>query len=486
MTVYKENILFIIPSFFYIGDYQKRLYFNDIPLGTLQLSSLLREQAKVKPSIIDLRIESEKYGDLSAELPNNNAFKEALLKVLEQHNIQEFQNIGITCYTSYHYLQTDLIANIVKEEFSKINIIVGGYHPTALAKDFMYENSPYNYIIQGEADLPLLKLFQSGKLNKSNAKANRIITPSGECIDVNLLPFPDYSLYLEQYPFTDKFNLDFYMSRGCPYQCAFCAENYEFRSYNFESFQRNFDQLCEIVEEYNKKAPKIRFADQSFNRVSISKQVLDYIIQNDLPERISFSCQSRIEIMANKLELIDKFKKSRMIVGYGLETVSNILLKEMHKTENPQNYIKIVREIINKYKDDGDIYCRLNTLVGFPGETHETLKETVDFINSSAIHPNIQISPTFFSNYPNVFVYKNMDYYEKKFGSEFIKEWWKLPSNSFKNSIPTRPSKNYSLKQMISDYKDLYISILKEFKRDTFAHLVYWKSFFNNWYKELN
>jgi radical SAM superfamily enzyme YgiQ (UPF0313 family) len=292
------------------------------------------------------------------------------------------------------------------------------------------------------------------------------------------------------------------MSRGCPYQCAFCATNYDFRSYNFDSFKTHFKMLTNIIEDYKyDKKVKIGFADQSFNRVSISKKVLEFILENELYERFDFSCQSRVETLrprlfsqrcrlflhltvSNNMDLIKTLRKCGMIVGYGFETANKKILKEMHKTENPTLYIKNMKKILKKYKNSEGSYCRLNIVSGFPGETQESFDDTIDFVNKHGIHENIQISPSLFSNYPNVFVYQNMKYYENKFGTEFIKEWWKMPSNPLKNSVP-RPSKDYSQKQLIGDYKNKYTSILKLFRRDIFSDLVVWKRFFNKWYKEL-
>ncbi len=485
MSENKENILFIIPSFFFIGEYQKRLYFNDIPVGTLQLSSLLKEKADVETQIIDIRVESEGDQNLAAALPKDIKFKEGLLRVLERNNIQDYLNVGINCYTSYHYPQTTEIAHIIRENYPNVNILVGGYHPTAVPEDFSYNGSPYDFIIQGEADLVLLNLFRQNILKKSAKKPKREVIFSQESIDVNILPFPDYELFLTQYPFKDKFRFEIYASRGCPYQCAFCAENYEFRSYKFDIFKEHFIKLTEIIQNYNKEVPKMTFADQSFDRVLINDKILDFILENELNKSFLFSCQSRVETLGSRLELIDKYRKCNMIVGYGLETINKILLKEMKKTDNPTSYIQTAKNIIKKYKSNGDPYGRINLLIGFPGETGSSLNETAEFINAHAIHPNLQISPTLFSNYPNVFVYQNMEYYEKKFGTEFKRKWWKLPSNSFKNSIPTKPSRNYTLKEMLIDYKDKYVSILKEFKRDTFSDIVNWKLFFNSWIKEL-
>ncbi len=482
MSVNKQSILFIIPGFFYIEEYQKLLYYNDIPLGTLQISSFLREKANIETQIIDLRVEQEKHPNLAIRKPNNDQFKESLIKCLEKNDIQEYQNIGFNCYTSYQYLQTDLIAHILKEEFPKKNIIVGGYHPTAVPEDFSYKSSPFDFIIRGEAEIILLNLFKSGFLKRT--KETQILD-SDECIDINLLPFPDYELYLEQYPYKNKFKFEFFMSRGCPYQCAFCAKNYDFRDFTFNKFKKEFEKLCKIVENYNNKSPKIAFADQSFNKVSISEKVLDFLVQNGLYEEFSFSCQSRVESFENRPDLIKKHRFCRMVIGLGFESANKKLLLEMHKSENPTKYIETMKSILNQYKDSNESYCRLNLLSGFPGEDQKSFNETIEFVNTYALHDNIQISPTLFSNYPNVFAYKNMDYYTNEYGSEFIKEWWKFPSNPFKNSVPEKPSKLYTKKQLIGDYKDKYFDVLKVWKKDIFAELVQWKRFFIKWYEEL-
>ncbi|MFX1257199.1 MAG: B12-binding domain-containing radical SAM protein [Promethearchaeota archaeon] len=485
MSKNNKNLLFIIPGFFYIEDYQKLLYFNDIPLGTLQLSSLLKERKKIKTNIIDMRVEGEKNVKLAKNDFNEDRFKDAFLKVLELNNIQEYQNIGINCYTSYQFLYTDSIAKILKDEFPNVNIIVGGYHPTGVPDDFIYKNSPYDYIIRGEAESVLLQLLNSNRTNQINSVSKTKVLNSNNLIDVNTLPFPDYELYLEQYPYKNKFKFEFYNSRGCPYQCAFCGENYYFRNFNFDKFKENFKKLSKIVEEYNPNILKIGFADQSFNRIAINEKILDYLLKNELQDKFTFSCQSRIETVFRNLELIDKFRKCKMIVGYGFETANKNLLKEMHKTKNSKQYLEDTIKILKNYKDNNETYCRLNILVGFPGETQQSFYETVNFVKKFALHGNIQISPTLFSNYPNVFVYDNMEYYERKYGSKFVREWWKLPSNPFKNAVPQKPSKKYSLKQIIGDYKDKYVKILKIFKRNTFAELVSWKNFFNKWYKQL-
>ena len=188
MSESKPNLLFIIPDFFYIEDYQKLLYHNDIPLGTLQLSSLLKEKASVQTNIIDFRRESEIYKDLETKNPNNDRFRDAVIRVLEEKGVQEYQNIGINCYTSFQYLYTDSIAKIIKNEFPNMNIIVGGYHPSAVPEDFTYKDSPFDMVVKGEADALMLDLFKSKSKIEKKSSETRVLE-SNNLIDVNILPY---------------------------------------------------------------------------------------------------------------------------------------------------------------------------------------------------------------------------------------------------------------------------------------------------------
>ena len=482
------DLLILIPGFYYLDDYQKLLYYYDIPVGTLQMVAFLKKTNNLEVEILDLRNEEETYPQLNQDVPDGDKFDKGLEKLIEDNQLisQGYTTIAINCYTSYQYKQTELIAKFFKKRYPNNPIIVGGYHPSAKPEDFNYKDSPYDYIIQGEAELPLKNFFDSRGF-KPIIQERPYIISSKELVDINLLPFPDFALYLKRYPHPNRFKFSMYLSRGCPYQCAFCATNYTFRTVYQEKFYDDFNKLMKLTEKYNFNNPKISFSDQAFNCIPIRDKVLDFIIENHLNETFTFSCQSRVEAFShNNIDLIKKFRSCNMIIGYGLESVNGILLKEMRKTSNRKNYIDAMKTIMEEYKKESGTYCRINILAGFPGEDHHTFMETVNFINDHGLHQNLQISPTLFSNYPNVHVYANMPYYRKKFGTEFLEEWWKFNSNSFINSIPIKPSKNYSLKDLLGDYKEEYLSILKEFKFNTFSELVAWKQFFNKIYKSLD
>ncbi|MFX1393813.1 MAG: B12-binding domain-containing radical SAM protein [Promethearchaeota archaeon] len=482
-----SKLLIIIPSFFFIESYHKNLFYKKIPLKVLQLSSFLREKKAIKSHFIDLRFERSLQNSIQNKNLNKKEFQTKFLKVLEKNSIQEFQNICIILDSSFEFVQTEMIAEIIKKNLGNTNLIVGGYHPTAVPNDFLYKSAPYDYIVVGELEKNFLNLFHSIEKKKiSKDKTPRLIG-SEDCIDLDLLPFPDYHLYLTKYSFKDWFKFEINLSRGCPFNCRFCRiiKLPIVRNYSFTNFLENFKKLMDIVMNYNKTNTKISFLDHTFNSASISKRTLNYIIQNRLNESFRFSCQTRIEYPYKYRELIGLFKKSKMVVGYGFETANKNLLLEMKKTKNPTNYIRKMKEILKEYKNFSAPYCRINIIIGYPGEDRNSFEETIAFLKENAFHENIQISPTLFINDPITYVYHNMQYYEKKYGSEFEKEWWKYHSDPLKNAIIPRPSRNYTRKELIRDYVNKYSKILTKFKHNSFNLLINWKQYYNKWLKEI-
>jgi len=495
MKISKTKILFIVPNFFFIQSHQEDLYYNDFPLGILQIISYLKKKAKVKSYICDLRVESLEFSELGGNEPNYEKFENALLEVLKKYKIPKIKNIAISCYTSYHYIQTELIAKILRKKFANINIIVGGYHPTAVTDDFNYKSAPYDFIIKGEAEDILLKLIQQNKLKNGGNKSKRIILEGQSFQNLDVLPLPDYELYLKKYSGKLRLKFEFYISRGCPYQCAFCATNYDFRSFTLNNFINKFDQFRRIINKYSKVSkPKISFADQSFDKVSIFHDVLEYIYENQLYKEYEFSCQCRVENLT--LEQVRLLRKCNFIIGFGFESANPYLLELMDKTQDPRDYIDKMIEILHLYRNESGIYCRLNILCGFPGETHESFMDTVYFIKQYAFHRNIQISPTLFSNYPNIKVYQNLKKYINS-GSDFNEKWWHIEKNGFKLSVPTMISENYSLISLLRDYLGTYSEIIKFFINENLETLfdnnpigalspiIMWEKFYKEWIQEL-
>ena len=482
MEKYSSNILFIHPTFFFQEKYHKDLFYQDFPLKTLQLSSLLKKIGKVQTDFLDFRFEKRISKYFSKPKIDELNFKKDLIKLLEQESIQDLDNIGIFLTSSFQFLQTKMLSDIIKESFPTTNIIVGGHYPMVEPKDFLKKSPNFDVLILGEPESTIIEIFKSSFLRKSKYKKKPQIISSKNIFDLNNSPFPDYKAYMKKYNDQRSLNFTISASKGCPFNCRFCKiPKTQFRNYTFPNFMERFEKLQKIALNYTSEFPKISFLDQSFNSALLSNKILNYIIDNSLQEQIKFSCQTRIEIISHHSSLMNLLKKAKMCVGYGFETANKKLLFEMNKTKNPTAYIKKMRNILSFYKKISKPYCRVNIIAGFPGENKETFQETIAFLEKNAFHPNIQINPTLYINDPITYVYKHMNYYRKKYGSSFIKDWWKIPFDPLKSAVPLKASKTYPRCHLLKDYLKNYRRLLVGFKFTPLSSLINWKKYFGRW-----
>ncbi len=485
MKNHTSNILFINPSLFFQQNYHKDLFNGDFPLKSLQLSSILKKNTNISTQFLDLRFEEDISDFFSKPDLNRYQFEKQFIKLLEQEAVQEFDNIGIFLMSSFQYLQTTIVSRIIKKHFPKINIMIAGHLPTAIVEDFIQKPLNFDIILVGEPEGIISELLESINLTRLQNRKKPLVINSNNSFILDQLPFPDYETYLRKYEDKNQFNFTIEASRGCPFSCRFCKiPKTKFRNTNFINFEKRFTALQDLILNHN-IYPKISFQDQSFNSALLSKKILNYIIDNKIHETFKFSCQTRLEIVSNHKELLTLLKRAQMVVGYGFETANKDMLLEMNKTRNPSAYIRRMERVLKSYRNIGDPYCRINLIVGFPGENKLTFQDTIRFLEKNAFSHNIQINPTLYLNDPFTYVYNHMNYYSRKYGSVFLKEWWKQKSDPIKNAIPLKPSRNYSLTQLLSDYIEKYSILLRKFRLGSFESLVNWKRYFKLWLENL-
>jgi len=244
-----EDIVLISPM--------ERAHWIYLPFALLYLSSYL-EANNISTKIIDLKIKNkEKHLDFK------NRYIDTILKIIDKNKPLL---IGLTSYTS-EYNSIMELAQIIKKN-TNVPIVVGGVHATLRPQDFIFSGSPIDFAIIGEGETPLLTLINVLKNKHSFEKlkstaylgSNNKIQINGICNveeDLSQFPMPDY----------DKVDMDFYTkpytghirllllsgvqiisSRGCPYNCDFCANNY-LRLKNKACAKVRFRPIDQIIKE---------------------------------------------------------------------------------------------------------------------------------------------------------------------------------------------------------------------------------------------
>jgi len=298
--------------------------------------------------------------------------------------------VGIQCVTIERG-QSYKLAKIVKKELPKCIIIFGGQHASCFPEQ-MFKLAPIDYVVIGEGELTIIELIKA--IEKGNdlynikglafkEAQNKIkINPSRELInDLDIIPFPDYSaIDLSQYA-TNKFgekvaSASMITSRGCIYNCAFCSSTHFWgRHYRVRSAENVIKELSEL---YDKGIRQFDFIEDNF---IVDKERMIKICQWMIDKKdIRFFVTASIRIMDE--ERLKWLKDAGCFaLNFGMESGCDKILKNISKYQTKED-IKKAYLLTKKY----GIKIIGSLIVGCPGETKETIKETAELLNE--IYPD--------------------------------------------------------------------------------------------------
>lgn len=335
-----------------------------LPLGIGVLASVL-EKNKFDVKIIDC-------------VPENLSLEE----LKERIDREKPDLIGITATI----LSYDAALETGKK-LKNYKIVIGGPHFTSVPEKVMQEEC-FDFGVIGEGEETILELCNALKYDKDFSKINGLVYRENGEIKINKrreliknldeLPFPALHLYpdlkkytpmpggYKQLPFAHMIT-----SRGCPYRCVYCDRSVFGNRFRSQSPERVIKEIEFLVEKYGVK--EIKFYDDTFTmdmeRVS---KICDLIIEKGI--KITWSCSTRVD-RVNK-ELLMKMKKAGCWqIDYGLESGDQRMLNIMKKgitLEQSRNAAKWTKE--------AGIRLRAFIILGMPGETNESIRNTIDFV----------------------------------------------------------------------------------------------------------
>lgn len=308
--------------------------------------------------------------------------------------------IGITCLTHSRHSSIKMAA-LIKLLKKDTIVIFGGHHATFMYEQLLQEYD-IDFIVFGEGEKKLLDLVKAieGKIplevvkgiayKKNGNIVQQISSDIDNLEDLDKLPFPiteeDLDIFKNYPPLIETQYGDFntlsnfsyvhlnaksciiLSSRGCPFNCTFCAGNkFWGRKYRFRSPQNVANEI-----EYYYKTLGFRFFkfwDLAFTLNSERTiEICREIIKRGL--KIHFYCQSRVESLTE--DMIKWLKKSGCIcIGIGVESGSERILKNIKKSIKIKSVIRTF-SICKKH----EIRVFPFLIVGNPGENEESISKT--------------------------------------------------------------------------------------------------------------
>ena len=187
------------------------------------------------------------------------------------------------------------------------------------------------------------------------------------------LPRPAYKyVALEKYKVFGRTHLPILTSRGCPYQCSFCVTSQMFGGgYRIRSPRNVVDELEWLRAVQG--ADGISFCDDTL--MLDRKRTLD--ICEEIKNRkigLPWGCQTRVDQVPKEV-LVKMREANCQLIHFGVESGCQRILDAVKKSTS----IEQCENAIKWTKEEG-IFAAVTAVIGYPSETKDTVKQTLDLI----------------------------------------------------------------------------------------------------------
>ncbi len=291
--------------------------------------------------------------------------------------------VGVTS-TTLTYKSALKVAGIAKEVSPKCTTVLGGCHATFWDENALKECSSLDVVVRREGEFTLVELLEKlqGKTSLDGVQGITFRNNDGGIVrnedrpfieNLDDLPFPAHHLLpLNSLKKMGKVIFPLTTSRGCVYWCDFCTAVRMFgRRYRMRSPKNVVNEIETVMQKFG--ATQFTFYDDAFTvDPQRSEQICEEIMRRKL--KIQWDCETRVDMVTR--DLLQKMRDAGCIaVWFGVESGSQNMLEKMHKRiklEQTKKAYRMSREL--------GLMTVASVVLGFPGETEETVWETVNFV----------------------------------------------------------------------------------------------------------
>lgn len=298
-----------------------------VPIGLLSIGATLKRRG-YDVNVVDLNHKNFAY-------------------YLGEFNDRKPDAVGVSVYTSQVYKEAVEMANFLK---GRTRLIAGGYHATAMPETL---TDHFDAVVTGEGEEGIeYALFHDGIYNPSPPSLDEIPRPARHMVDMN-----NYQMEQDGQRVGTLIT-----SRGCPFDCSFCGKLS--RNVRFEPARK---VKAEIEDLREAGFERLYFLDDCFTlNTGRMKEITRDL---DMPYRAT-----------TRATLLDKSKLDWLKgtgcdwLSMGMESGNNEILERINKHMTTDDYRRAV-----EWSMDKGIKTKGFFILGLPGETEETARQTIDF-----------------------------------------------------------------------------------------------------------
>ncbi|MEK7817569.1 MAG: radical SAM protein [Actinomycetota bacterium] len=299
--------------------------------------------------------------------------------------IADYRPDLVVINTATPSIESDIsVASLAKEAWPNARTLAIGIHTSALPESCFEMDEGLDMVVRGEPEYTIrdvaLALRDDGGLEgipglsfreNGSVKSNQ---DRPFIDDLDELPFPAWDLIdtgRYRLPFSGRCFLLVASARGCPYPCTFCAN----KAYYGARLRKRSPE--KVVDEMEWASREFGISDFLIWSESFTNDQ-DYAIATaeEISRRgleISWVCNSRVDTVSPRLLKAIRDAGCWMI-GYGIESGSQQVLDSVRKGATITDAVQAVR-MAREVGLEVTGHC----ILGFPGETEETMRQTIEF-----------------------------------------------------------------------------------------------------------
>lgn len=331
------------------------------PFGIMSLGAYLIEKG------FDVRVEDYIVNPYS---------RDRVASVVREYRPDVIGSTGVT-------MNVNTALRILKdyhEESPSAVIMIGGPHVSFDAQNILSGNAFVDFVVRGEGELTTVDLLENlGRLEKykdilglSYRDGNEIV--HGEyrefIPDINILPLPArHLIQLSKYKALGL-PINMITSRGCPFECIFCVGS------KMVGRRVRYFETKRVVDEFEMLAGmgfrQINIVDDLFT--SNKKRCTD-ICEEIIRRGISHTWTAFARVDTVNRELLDIMKTAGCTtLCFGIESGNQEILDRVKKKTTLEKIEKAIHVC-----NEAGILPMASYIMGLPGESPETVRETMEF-----------------------------------------------------------------------------------------------------------
>lgn len=286
--------------------------------------------------------------------------------------------VGFSCYASFDWLKVHALATLARKALPDALICAGGYHASARPAEVLGDASVFDAVVIGEGEKPLTQLVESVA---GGAPIRGAILGPDPILDLDAeLPPTDWT-FLDRYRAVARrtaSQAQLYLSRGCPFDCAFCMERAK-REVSWRSFsvERAMEEAKRLDEWLDLSSWTLYIADALFGmRGGWRKAFLDRLAASPLRAR-KLWLLIRVDMVDE--EDLQLFGAANCGLGFGLESGDPRMLATARKAGRLDTYLDRMRDVA-RHARELDVPWGANVICGHPGETEESMRTSAAYL----------------------------------------------------------------------------------------------------------